>query len=31
MFENLHYMLKDNVPQVLNCKENEETEITMSY
>ena len=31
MFEDLHNMLKDNVPQVLFCKEKWKMEITMSY
>ena len=31
MFEDLHDMLKDSVPQVLFCKEKGKMEITMSY
>ena len=31
LFEDLHDMLKDSVPQVLFCKEKGKTEITMSY
>jgi hypothetical protein len=31
LFEDLHDMLKDSVPEVLFCKEKGKTEITMSY